>query len=533
VRNPIQRVSKKLKREYLHSLNKKQIDRISKQLPPADSEQMPVVIFNASTRIEGISLNAGFSLITAWALRMAGIPVIHFVCQRGMSRCVLGTHQNDLYAAPPCEKCLATSKNLYQNCDVVAFNFQVDQKIQKQIVPLALEQLEKFQVEGVPLGALIIPSLRWILRRHHLHDNEKTRELARQYILSAANIMHQFNQLLDRVNPQAIIVFNGMFYPEAVVRFLAQQRGIPVYSHEVGMQPLSAFFTSGEATAYPIEIPEDFQLSPAQDQHLDAYVSQRMEGKFSTAGVEFWPEMKTLDPSFQKELQSFKTIVSIFTNVVFDTSQSHANVLFPHMFAWLETVLQSIRHHPEILFIIRAHPDELRPGKESAETVEEWINKNKVLELSNVRYIGARDFISSYELIKISKFIMVYNSTIGLEASILKKPVLCAGKARYTQVPTVFFPSTQEEFRVMLEKFLHIEKIEVPQEFVLNARKVLYSQLFMASLPFDAFLEDERHWKGYVTIRDFKIDLLKAQNSSTISTILRGIQGKEQFLIDS
>jgi hypothetical protein len=36
---------------------------------------------------------------------------------------------------------------------------------------------------------------------------------------------------------------------------------------------------------------------------------------------------------------------------------------------------------------------------------------------------------------------MIYNSTIGMEAAIMGAPVLCAGKARFTQLDTVFFPN--------------------------------------------------------------------------------------------
>ena len=512
------------------------IQRISKNIPDNDPEnpkQPPILLFNASTRLEGMSLNAGFSLITGWALRMAGYPVVHFVCARGMSRCVLGTDRIDPIVAPPCTKCIKTSKDIYKNCSVRAFEFEMNKTVKEQLEGLSLQQLEKYKFDGVPLGSLVLPSLRWILRRHHLEDDEDTRQLARHYILSAENIKREFNLLLDQAKPQTVIIFNGMFYPEAVARFLAQRRGLPVYSHEVGMLPLTAFFTSGEATAYPIEIPDTFQLSKEQDKQLDDYLIQRVEGKFSTAGVEFWPEMRALDPVFQHEMQAYKTVVPIFTNVIFDTSQVHANVVFPHMFAWLETVLKSVRAHPEVLFIIRAHPDELRPGKESVETVSEWVRENNVLDLPNVRFINARDYISSYDLIRASKFIMVYNSTIGLEASILGKPVLCAGKARYTQVPTVFFPQTKTEFCSMLEDFLTKDHIDIPKEFLSNSRKVLYSQLFMASLPFDDFLKEEKHWKGYVGVRNFRIDALKAQNSPTIKTILRGIQEKEQFLHES
>ena len=52
-----------------------------------------------------------------------------------------------------------------------------------------------------------------------------------------------------------VVVFNGMFYPEATARWVAQQRGVRVITHEVGLQPYTAYFTTGEATAYPIAYP--------------------------------------------------------------------------------------------------------------------------------------------------------------------------------------------------------------------------------------------------------------------------------------
>ena len=56
------------------------------------------------------------------------------------------------------------------------------------------------------------------------------------------------------------------------------------------------------------------------------------------AGIRFWPEMKGLDEAFLKKAEQFKKIVPVFTNVIFDTSQVHANTLFEHMFAWLDHV---------------------------------------------------------------------------------------------------------------------------------------------------------------------------------------------------
>ena len=45
-------------------------------------------------------------------------------------------------------------------------------------------------------------------------------------------------------------VKSTVFYPEATARYIARQRGLRVITHEVGLQPASAFFTDGEATTY-------------------------------------------------------------------------------------------------------------------------------------------------------------------------------------------------------------------------------------------------------------------------------------------
>ncbi len=157
----------------------------------------------------------------------------------------------------------------------------------------------------------------------------------------------------------------------------------------------------------------------------------------------------------------FKQIVPVFTNVIFDTSQPHANTVFEDMFDWLDMTLEVIRAHPETLFVIRAHPDESRVRKASRETVAAWVEANGVDKEPNVVFVAPKETLSSYELIQKSKFVMVYNSTIGLEASIMGAVVLCAGKARFTQYPTVFFPTQTRLKSFELEELLGAEAVKV------------------------------------------------------------------------
>jgi len=494
-------------------------------------QHAPVLFFNVSTRLSGMSLNASFSMLTSWSLRLAGVPVTHFVCKSGLLHCVLGTSRENPRKRPPCGECRFQSSYTYAHSKVKEFIYQEDREIKTLLSVLSIDQMQDFAFESIPLGALVLPSMRWILRRHHLLDDENTRYLYRNYILSAWSLAGQFRRILDEVQPQSVVVFNGMFYPEATARWIAQQKGLRVISHEVGLMPFCGYFTTGEATAYPIDIPDTFELTLAQNQRLDAYLRDRFQGNFSMAGIRFWPEMHSLGEEFWGEKSIFKQIVPIFTNVVFDTSQGHANIVFSDMFAWLDIVLKIIRIHPETLFVIRAHPDEFRTGKESLESVAQWAEKNMIQTLPNVRFINANESVSSYELIQKSKFVLVYNSTIGLEASILGVPVICGGKARFTQLPTVFLPASETEFYEKVEQFLEAEQIDVPPEFPVNSRRFLYYQLFRTSLPFDAFLEEDGIWRGYVKLKSFKWFSLLPENSPTMKTIQNGILKKGSFLL--
>jgi hypothetical protein len=391
----------------------------------------PIVIFNASTRLSGLSLNAAFSLLSAWGLRLAGYPVVHFVCQRGMSRCVLGTNRDQVHQPLPCEQCIRHSRAEYDHANLYWFPYQEDEVLRDLLSGLSVNAMTKVRYQDIPLGELVLPALRWELRRHHLKDDESTRFLFREFILSAWNVGREFLNFLGQVDPAVVVLFNGQFFPEAMVRYLSLKRGIRVVSHEVGMLPFTGFFTDGEATAYPMDIPPSFELTEKMNHRLDEYLSARFKGDFKMAGIRFWQGMRVLDQQFLDKAAGFSQIVPIFTNVIFDTSQPHSNTLFPEMFTWLDRVLEVIQRHPETLFVIRAHPDELRPGsaKQSRETVRDWVKLRQVQAYPNVVFVDAVEYFSSYELIQKSKFVMVYNSSIGLEASILGSPVLAAGRS--------------------------------------------------------------------------------------------------------
>jgi len=513
---------------------RRQVGRVEAYLQglgaPTRAEESPVLFFNASTRIQHPSLNAAYSLLASWAVRASGVPVRYLVCDQGMDLCILGTKRDDVMASPPCRTCVRRSASFFPAALRVPLPFDpsAGEEARREITRMGLRELIAWEHGGLPLGELCLPGLRWALRRNRLPDDEATAGLFRRYLVSAASLARRFEETFRTARPRSLVVFNGITYPEAIAREVAMRQGIPVVTHEVGLRPFSAFFSHQHATFREIELVPGEKLSAEEEKRLDDYLSARFRGQFTMAGIRFWPEMKALPEDLLGRIGRHRQMVAVFTNVIFDTSQVHANSVFPDMFAWLEALRAEIVRHPDTLFIIRAHPDEDRPGKASRETVASWLEDSRLLARPNVAFFGPSDYVSSYDLIGRAKLVLVYNSSIGLEASILGAPVLCAGRARYTQVPTVFFPSTPEDYIRELRALLAMERIPVPPEYAANARGFLFYELYRASLDLEAFLRPYPAVPGMVTFSSFEPEAISS--SKELDTIRSGILDGQPFV---
>jgi len=71
-------------------------------------------------------------------------------------------------------------------------------------------------------------------------------------------------------------------------------------------------------------------------------------------------------------------------------------------------------------------------------------------------------------------------------------------------------------------EMLASKRIEAPLEFVRNARRFLYYQLFRASLSFEDYIE-AGSLKGFVQLKPFSWKKLLEENSQTMRILVNGI----------
>lgn len=486
------------------------------------NRQAPILFFNATSGPGSVSFHALAGLLVSWALRVAGQKVIHLVCHHGMQKCVQGTNLRDLNQPPPCDQCFKRRSELFP--PDISWYLEADYESGDDLLEFeqySLDDLIGFVYQGVNLGLLCLPSVRWTLCRHHLTAVPQAERLFGEYLRAGIGIVKTFECLIEECAPRSVVVFNGTFFPEAIVRTLAFNKGLSVVTYEGGYRPYTLFLSHDAATAYPIQVPNNFEMSAKENTELDRYLAQRMQGNFAMGGVRFWPEMKSISPELMRKAETYRQVVTVFTNVVFDTSQTHANTIFESMFDWLDDTMKLAAAHPENLFIVRAHPDELRPGRESQEPVEEWLKVRGYLKLPNLVFIAPTEYVSSYDLIQISQFCIVYNSTISLEATLLGTPVVTGGRTKESREGVTHAPTSRVAYRNLVRLFLKGSVPPIPEAWQQRARRFMYFMLFRTPLDMSAFVEPLSIY-GY-TIKPFNALALHPDNSQEMHIIFNGI----------
>ena len=486
----------------------------------------PVVFVNPSARTDSVSANALIQLVSQWGLRLGGVPVRNFVCKGGMSRCTVGVAQYGLATPPPCADCWTITQQLHPHWDELD-SFTVASPL-PHVSASTLSELVTYVYETIPLGELALPAARWALRRYNLPDDATTRSVMTHLIASGIHFCKAFSAYLQQVQPRAVVVFNGISYPESIARRIAQDQGIRTISYEFGHRRNSAYFTDGIAPEHKFTIPEAFALNEQRTARLDENLTQRLQGNFYMGGVKYYRgEVTPLRSGLQAGMAQFRQAVVIFPNVAFDTSQVFARKIFTDLFEWLAHTLEHAQQHTDTLFIVRAHPDELRPNKVSQETIGDWLLANGYINQPNVLFISPNDFTNSYDLVRETRFTLAYNSTIGLEAGLLGKASIVAAHTKYDIADVAYAPTTQAQYHTLLETFLTQAEPPTPPDGAQDrARRYLYYLFFVNSLDYSPYITDSLI--GF-TLQNIQASQLSPDASDLTRVLLHGILHEQPF----
>lgn len=299
-------------------------------------------------------------------------------------------------------------------------------------------QCEAFVFDGLQLGRLVRISTAWFLSRGTLPDTPEVLQAYRDFLVSGMVVAGGLRAILDRCQPDRLFMLNGTFFAESILVAQAQQRGIPYATYERGFIHDSIVLTPGAPACYLMP-PEDAwsaaRATPLTDTEalaIEAYLGRRRLGGDTLDN--FWRHRVDDVARIRADLSldAQRPLVVMFCNILWDSAVLGQDIAFASMGDWVTQGIRWAAAHPEVDLMVRIHPAEVQlVNHPTRERMAEHIATRVPSLPPNVRVVRADDPTSSYVLMDEAELVLVYTSTIGLEAAARGVPVLVAARTHY------------------------------------------------------------------------------------------------------
>ena len=256
------------------------------------------------------------------------------------------------------------------------------------------------------------------------------REMERDFAVAAAGVAASAEQALDEFRPETVVLLNGLFAAERVIREAALARGIRVVTYEIAPRGNALVFSAGPpAPLYDMnaawERSRDRPLTGEQRSAIVAMLTARSEGQ---AAHERYYENPLADPDLVRaelDLPPGARIIALFSNITWDSAAIGRDRAYESMLDWIADAVRAVGELDDAVLVVRAHPGEQRWG--TMQPVAEALGELP----ANVRVIGPEQPLSSYALLALSDLVLTYTTTVGLEAATRGIPVAVAGSTHY------------------------------------------------------------------------------------------------------
>jgi hypothetical protein len=471
----------------------------------------------------------------AYRLLFDGVKSRFFVCQN-LPLCNVRDLQTEREVAP-CAGCVGRNLEFldiaripYTTLDALIPGGERERQ-QEMVGGLTLERCRELRIDGYPLGEIVFPAVARYLLREDLagEEPEVATRVYRQFLFGGALILTAIQAMADEFEPEAMVFVNGKLLWSAVAQAVCEQRGIrPVSYEDIGSRFVGRTWVFNSPASVmdldfsgPWQANLDRPLAPEENTVLDDYLATRRR-----PGL-FYRRMESEQRRIADELgiSSDDRPIVLFTNITWDTAALDKDTAFAGVKDW---VLQTVAHYAgrRRPVVIRTHPAERLAfdGAMSRELIEDAVRRKFPVLPDNVRIVSSSSPISSYTLLEMSGFAVVYTSTLGLETVLLGRPTVAAGLAHYAGKGFTYDADTAERYFELLDRS---HELTVDEDQIELARR--YAHMFFFQLPhtIDLWQAFEPHSVDRLTIR--RLDDLKPGRIAELDRVAAGILGEGLF----
>ncbi len=372
--------------------------------------------------LRGWSAHLAYETTIAHALRLRGARVALLSCGGGMPACELGRAR---VAHPrPCDRCGWLSDRAlgsaglrrYRLADLMPWGGDA------RAAPLLLDRDAATEI-----------SLAWLLKASQTERVAGAGEVAADFAAAAAGVAHAAETVLSDFEPDVVFLLNGLFAAERTIRACSLARGLRAPTYEIAPRAGALVFSQRTpAPDYDVDrlwaAVGGRPLSDEQRARTLALLADRARG---VGAHESYFDRVVEEPAELRRvlgLADRDRVVSLFTNVTWDSATIGHDIGFRSMFDWVAQAIARSRDR-DLVLVVRIHPAEARWG--TREEVQDVVASRLGSLPGNVRFVSARERLSSYALIDLSDVVLAYTTTTGLEAATRGRRVAVCGQTHY------------------------------------------------------------------------------------------------------
>lgn len=282
--------------------------------------------------------------------------------------------------------------------------------------------------------------------RDHEPKLENHADFIRRGLQTGAYLYETLQLILADIKPDLVLLFNGRFIENRPLLRLCQQQKIDYATHERGGK-IDSFLFRINSIPHSIDTVvqemEDLWNKATDNKKAigEVFYKNRIKG-VEDAWYSFTKEQQAgrLPASFEQNKD--KKIISIFNSSLdeYEGLEGFGPYFYTNDNVGIESICQSLEGNSSVKLYLRVHPN--LKGLDNTQNRFLHQLKNSYPSMDT---IPAEDVVDTYELIRRSDIIIVFGSTVGIEAAFTGKKVVLLGRASYENLKCFFVPKSHEE----------------------------------------------------------------------------------------
>ena len=343
----------------------------------------------------------------------------------------------------------------------------------------SVEMIKKLTYKNVKIGYGAFSSYVSLTRNLYPRIDSAFKRYFNLYLKAECILTELMGNVLNRVRPDVVSLYNGRHFETRPVFDLAKSMGYTVRCYE------NVKFAKRSASYYYYENELPHNIRSIGNSVRKAWDDANLaESEKSAIGASFFINRRTsrfAGDTIYTRTQKYGALpegfeVSKRNIVIFPSSEDEFtsidseyddNNIFTSQYHGVKEILERFKDNTDFHFYLRIHPN-LKNVRYKYHT--SLIGLGRLYD--NVTVIGAGEETSSYSLLDNSEKILVFGTTMGIEACYWGKPVILLRNAFFNYLDVCYRPKSAEEV------FSLVSARDLPAKDKINALKYGFHRMY-------------------------------------------------------